>query len=51
VEAKAVPVLVAGYPKDDIEQLKRDGVADFIHVQSNALQVLTDWQQQLGVRD
>ncbi len=43
--------MVAGYPKDDIEQLKRDGVADFIHVRSNALQVLTDWQRQLGVRD
>lgn len=50
-QTKAVPVLVAGYPKDDIEQLKRDGVADFIHVRSNALQVLTDWQRQLGVRD
>ena len=45
------PVIVAGYPKDDIEQLKRDGVADFIHVRSNALQVLTHWQQQLQVRD
>jgi methylmalonyl-CoA mutase len=50
-QTKAVPVLVAGYPEHDIEQLKRDGVADFIHVQSNALQVLTDWQRQLGVRD
>jgi methylmalonyl-CoA mutase len=50
-QTKAVPVLVAGYPEHDIEQLKRDGVADFIHVQSNALQVLTDWQWQLGVRD
>ena len=46
-----IPVIVAGYPKDDIEQLKRDGVADFIHVRSNALQVLTHWQQQLQVRD
>jgi len=50
-QAKAVPVIVAGYPEHDIEQLKRDGVADFIHVQSSALQVLTDWQWQLGVRD
>ena len=50
-QSKPVPVIVAGYPKDDIEQLKRDGVADFIHVRSNALQVLTHWQQQLQVRD
>lgn len=50
-QSKAVPVIVAGHPKDDIEQLRRDGVADFIHVRSNALQVLTHWQQQLEVRD
>jgi methylmalonyl-CoA mutase len=49
--SKAVPVIVAGYPKNDIEQLQRDGVADFIHFRSNALQVLTHWQQQLEVRD
>jgi methylmalonyl-CoA mutase len=50
-QSKAVPVIVAGYPKADIEQLQRDGVADFIHVRSNALQVLTHWQQQLKVGD
>ena len=50
-QSKAVPVIVAGYPKTDIEQLQRDGVADFIHVRSNALQVLTHWQQQLEVGD
>jgi len=46
-QSKAIPVIVAGYPKDDIEQLQRDGVADFIHVRSNMLEVLTRWQQQL----
>jgi methylmalonyl-CoA mutase len=50
-QSKAVPVIVAGYPKDDIAQLQRDGVADFIHVRSHALQLLTHWQQQLQVRD
>ncbi len=50
-QSKVIPVIVAGYPKDDIEQLQRDGVADFIHVRSNALEVLTRWQQQLEVRD
>ena len=51
MEAKAVPVIVAGYPEHDIEQLQRDGVADFIHIRSNALQVLTHWQQRLQVGD
>ena len=50
-QSKVVPVIVAGYPKADIEQLQRDGVADFIHVRCNALQVLTHWQQQLQVGD
>jgi len=50
-QSKVVPVIVAGYPKADIEQRQRDGVADFIHVRCNALQVLTHWQQQLQVGD
>jgi methylmalonyl-CoA mutase len=49
--AKPLPVIVAGYPEAAIEQLKRDGVADFIHIRSNAVQVLTHWQQQLGMEE
>jgi methylmalonyl-CoA mutase len=49
--AKPVPVIVAGYPEEAVEQLKQDGVADFIHLRSNALLVLAHWQQQLGLRD
>ncbi len=48
---KQWPVIVAGYPKDTLEQLKQDGVADFIHVRSNAAEVLKTWQDKLGVRD
>ncbi len=48
---RPLPVIVAGYPEAAIEQLKRDGVADFIHVRSNAVQVLRHWQQQLGMED
>ena len=44
-----IPVLVAGYP-ETVEQLREVGVADFIHVRSNPIEVLTHWQQQLGVR-
>ena len=46
-QAKPVPVIVAGYPEAAIEQLKQDGVADFIHLRSNALEVLAHWQKQL----
>ncbi|HWR35296.1 MAG TPA: methylmalonyl-CoA mutase family protein [Clostridia bacterium] len=46
---KPVPVLIAGYPSEAIEQLRADGVVDFIHVRSNALEVLSAWQRKLGV--
>jgi methylmalonyl-CoA mutase len=47
---KDIPVIVAGNPKD-AEQLKQDGVADFIHVRTNAAQTLSAWQQKLGVKE
>ena len=50
-QAKPIPVIVAGYPEESVEQLRQDGVADFIHLRSNAPQVLAHWQQQLGMRD
>ncbi len=46
---KPTPVLVAGNPKDAAE-LERAGVAGFIHVRSNAMETLTQWQERLGVR-
>jgi methylmalonyl-CoA mutase len=46
---REVPVIVAGYP-DSAEQLKAAGVKDFIHIKSNAIEVLTKWQQQLGIK-
>ena len=36
----AVRIIVAGYPKDDIEKLKASGVDDFIHVRTNVLETL-----------
>jgi len=42
------PVIVAGYP-DSAEQLKAAGVADFVHMRSNPIEVLTKWQEQLGI--
>jgi len=46
-----VPVIVAGNPKDQAESLKAAGVAGFIHIQSDAVQTLTEWQKRLGMED
>ncbi len=45
-----VPVLVAGNPKEQIPALRSAGVQGFIHLFSNALETLTDWQDKLGMR-
>ncbi len=45
-----VPVLVAGNPKEQIPALEAAGVQGFIHVQSDAIQTLTHWQDKLGMR-
>ena len=44
-----VPVLVAGYPKDQIPALQAIGVQGFVHVLSNAVETLTEWQDKLGM--
>ncbi|HEY2017009.1 MAG TPA: methylmalonyl-CoA mutase family protein [Bryobacteraceae bacterium] len=46
-----VPVLVAGNPKDQIEALKQAGVQGFIHVMSDAVQTLSEWQTRLGMKE
>jgi len=46
-----VPVVVAGNPKEQIEALKAAGVADFVHVLSNAVETLTVWQNRLGIKE
>lgn len=43
------PVLVAGNPKESIEPLQAAGVAGFVHVLSNAVETLTEWQNKLGM--
>jgi methylmalonyl-CoA mutase len=45
-----VPVLVAGNPKDLIEALQAAGVQGFVHVLSDIVATLTEWQNKLGVR-
>jgi methylmalonyl-CoA mutase len=44
------PVLVAGNPKDQIAALKAAGVQGFVHVQSDMIDTLTDWQNRFGMR-
>ena len=46
-----LPVIVAGYPKDAMAALTAAGVAEFVHIRSNAVEVLTAWQSRLGVKD
>ena len=45
-----VPVLVAGNPKDQIAALQAAGVAGFVHVFSDAVETLTEWQNKLRMR-
>jgi methylmalonyl-CoA mutase len=45
-----VPVLVAGNPKEQIAALEAAGVQGFVHVLSDAVQTLTEWQDRLGMR-
>jgi len=46
----SVPVIVAGNPKDQVEALKAAGVQGFIHIMSDAVQTLTEWQDRLGMK-
>ena len=44
---KKIKIIVAGYPQGSIEKLTESGVDDFIHIRSNALQILTKYQERL----
>lgn len=42
-------LVIAGYPKDSIEDLNKSGVDEFIHVKSNLLETLEIFQEKLGI--
>ena len=42
-------IIIAGNPKEHIEELERAGVDDFIHFRSNALEILSKYQEILGI--
>jgi len=45
----SAPVIVAGNPKDQRDQLAAAGVQGFVHVQSNAIATLTEWLDRLEI--
>ncbi|MFZ5927409.1 MAG: methylmalonyl-CoA mutase family protein [Acidobacteriota bacterium] len=45
----SVPVIVAGNPKEQIEALREAGAAGFVHIFSNLVETLSEWQQKLGI--
>jgi methylmalonyl-CoA mutase len=46
---RTTPVIVAGTP-EDAEELAAMGIADFVHVRSNPVEVLTKWQERMGIK-
>ncbi len=47
---RKTPVIVAGYP-ENVEQLVTTGIVDFVHLRSNAVEVLAKWHERLGIKD
>jgi len=47
---RGTEVIVAGAP-DSAGKLQAAGVADFVNLRSNPIEVLTKWQQRLGIKD
>lgn len=48
IKDRQIPV-IAGYPKDSIEDLRSMGIEHFIHVKSNLLEELKKFNQLLGI--
>jgi len=44
-----IQLVIAGYPKNDVDQLKEAGVDHFIHVRSNILEELSKFHKLLGI--
>ncbi len=49
LKGKVKNITLAGYPKDHIDSFKTAGVNEFIHVKTNALESLTNFQKQMGI--
>ncbi|MBT4729551.1 MAG: methylmalonyl-CoA mutase small subunit, partial [Bacteroidetes bacterium] len=44
-------LIIAGYPKEGIEELNNNGVFDFIHLKTNHLESLSKYQQLFDIID
>lgn len=42
-------IILAGFPKDQVEAHKKSGIDEFIHIRANAYQLLHDLMSKLGV--
>ena len=42
-------LVVAGYPKESIEELRSKGVENFIHIRSNLIEEIERYHQLLGI--
>jgi methylmalonyl-CoA mutase len=42
-------IILAGYPQDQVEAHKKAGVDDFIHIRADAVQLLSQFHQRLGI--
>jgi methylmalonyl-CoA mutase len=47
---RKTPLLIAGNP-ESAEPLREAGVADFVHIRSNPIELLAAWQQRLGIEN
>jgi len=45
-----IKIIIAGNPKEHIEKLEQSGVDNFIHIRSNALEMLKKYQEVLGIK-
>lgn len=44
-----MPVILAGFPAEQVEAFKAAGIADFIHLKADCGAFLADWQKRTGV--
>lgn len=49
VPTVSAPVIVAGHPEGLVEELAAIGVQGFVHVRSDAVHTLNEWQDRLGM--
>ncbi len=48
-ENSNIKIIIASNPREHIEELEKAGVDDFIHIRSNALEILKKYQEILGI--